>query len=61
MEYQEETDRDLQRRRLLKTPERIYIEYGTPRNIVEPERYRDLTETHIPKMEIIKRRILVTK
>jgi len=61
MKYQEEIDRDLQRKRLLKVPERIYIEYGDIRNNIEIEKYRDLMETKIPKIEIIKKRVLVTK
>jgi len=55
----EEIDRDLQRKRLLKVPNRIYIEYGDIRNVVETERYRDLMETKIPEITIIKKRVLV--
>ena len=59
MLYAEEIDRDLQRKRLLKVPNRIYIEYGDIRNVVETERYRDLMETKIPEITIIKKRVLV--
>ena len=56
-----EVDRDLQRKRKDTTPARVWIELGEYRDIVELGKYRDLIETKIPKIEIIKKRVLVTK
>ena len=56
---EDEIDRDLQRNRRHKAPNRPIIDSKTDRAIMEFGKYRELIEIQFPKLEIIKKRKLV--
>jgi hypothetical protein len=56
---EDEIDRDLQRKRRIKTPNRPIIDADPDRAIMEFGKYRALIELEFPKYEIIKKRKLV--